>query len=263
MAFPMPSGKDRGFSYLGVMIFIAIAGVALAGIGSLSSMQAKREKESQLLFVGDQFRRAIASYYLSTPEGVKQYPQKLDDLLEDHRFPQLRRHLRQIYADPVTNTRDWGIVEAGGRITGVYSLSERPPKKRSGFPALYQTFEEAKSYRDWKFVETGATKAESAVVVEGEKKSPAGTPASASEAADARTTGGEGDAGTASPSPPAVAPEPPAGNCSDQLAGDMVACKSACDRLQLRDCSFCQRSALVRNAACRAGRGMPALVTSP
>ena len=98
---------QRGFTYVGLLLAVALAGVALAAAGMLWSTTAKRDKEAELLFVGDQFRRAIGSYYEGTP-GAKRYPQRLADLLEDKRLAITRRHLRRIYADPMTGQRGLG-----------------------------------------------------------------------------------------------------------------------------------------------------------
>ena len=82
---------QRGFTYVGLLLAVALAGVALAAAGTLWSTTAKRDKELELLFVGDQYRRAIGSYYEGTP-GAKRYPQRLEDLLEDKRLAVTRRH---------------------------------------------------------------------------------------------------------------------------------------------------------------------------
>ena len=119
---------------------------------------AQRDKEAELLFVGDEMRRAIASYYHRGP--VRQYPATLEDLLKDPRFPQPVRHLRQRYRDPVTNSAEWGLVLAqGGGIMGVYSLSEARPFKRANFAGANASFAdraealgEKITYRDWQFV---------------------------------------------------------------------------------------------------------------
>lgn len=63
-----PAGLRRlprvgGFTYLAVLAMIAIIGIALAVTGEVWHIALKREKERELLFVGDQFRRAINSYY--------------------------------------------------------------------------------------------------------------------------------------------------------------------------------------------------------
>ncbi|HUQ75542.1 MAG TPA: type II secretion system protein [Burkholderiales bacterium] len=140
---------QRGFTYLGLMIIVAIMGAGLAAFGTIYSQTAQRDKEAELLFVGEQFRAAIGSYYLKS----RVYPKKLDDLVEDKRFPMPVRHLRRIYADPMTGKADWGIVEfpGGGGIMGVYSLSEEKPIKTGNFSTKQAAFEDAENYTKWTF----------------------------------------------------------------------------------------------------------------
>jgi hypothetical protein len=59
------------------------------------------EKELELLFIGEQFCKAIGSFYENTTGGVKQYPSHFK-VLEDKRFPQARHYFRKIYRDPIT-----------------------------------------------------------------------------------------------------------------------------------------------------------------
>lgn len=142
---------ERGFSYIGLLLLIAIIGAGLAVVGEVWHTEAKREKELELLFIGGQFKQAIDSYVHSSPGDANQYPARLEDLLLDNRFPLARHHLRKIYADPFTGTTDWGLVKQRGRITGVYSRSADKPLKRKGFPAEYDSFTDAGSYKDWVF----------------------------------------------------------------------------------------------------------------
>ena len=126
--------------------------MGLAVTGEAWRTTAQREKERELLFVGDQFRKAIAGYYDGTPGGMKQFPNKFEDLLKDPRYPTTRRHLRKIYRDPLTGKREWGIVRGPGEtIMGVYSLSRQAPMKRSNFPPEYASFERAESFAAWRF----------------------------------------------------------------------------------------------------------------
>jgi type II secretory pathway pseudopilin PulG len=147
--------KQQGFTYLSLLIVVAISAGALAAAAGVYSQAAQREKERELLFAGDQFRQAIALYYWRTPGGAHQYPKDLEALLEDKRWPVAQRYLRKLYRDPVTNSTEWGIVEAPqGGIMGVYSKSESVPIKSANFPARYAKFEEARNYAEWKFVFT-------------------------------------------------------------------------------------------------------------
>ncbi|MEW5893712.1 MAG: type II secretion system protein [Pseudomonadota bacterium] len=147
-----PPHRSQGFTLVAILFAVAIAGTALALLGTVWHTQVKREKEAELLFVGDQYRRAIASYYQRGPGGVKHYPRKLEDLLEDRRFPTRVRHLRRLYPDPITGKAEWGLVRApDGGIRGVYSLSEDEPLKQSNFDLANQAFESRDQYRQWLF----------------------------------------------------------------------------------------------------------------
>jgi type II secretory pathway pseudopilin PulG len=141
-----------GFTYIGVLMTVAAFGVVLAGAGQLWSLNAKRERERELLFVGDQFRVAIESYVAATPPGKPRYPLRLEDLLDDRRHINVRRHLRQIYPDPFTGVADWETTTApDGGIAGLHSRHDGKPIKIAGFPPAYRAFERAETYRDWTF----------------------------------------------------------------------------------------------------------------
>src|SRR5436190_23518188 len=148
---PLPTYLQRGFTYLGLLIIVAVMGAGLAAFGQLYSHAAQREKEQELLFIGSQFRDAIASYYNKSP-GAKVYPKKLDDLVEDKRFPVPQHHLRRVYSDPMTGKSDWALVEApGGGLMGVHSLSEETPVKSGDFSAKDAAFADAENYTKWMF----------------------------------------------------------------------------------------------------------------
>jgi len=153
MAASSQSGKAcAGFTYLGVLLLIAVSSVALAASGTLWSTVALRDQERQLLWVGGQYAQALRSYYRASP-GLAQYPQELGDLLEDNRFPQAQRHIRRLYLDPISGSDDWGLLRSiDGRITGVHSRSDATPFKRSGFDTQWSGFEGLEHYSDWQFV---------------------------------------------------------------------------------------------------------------
>jgi len=163
----MPEGRCRiskitmanhlGFTYVTVLIFIAVTGIALAGISKYWSSVLKREREKELLYRGGQIRKAIESYFNSTSGSSHRYPKSLNDLIKDPRFPDIRRHLRKLYRDPMTiclkNKGKWGLIhDVNNNIKGVYSISNETPQKRGNFSTEYENFEKAKKYSDWKFV---------------------------------------------------------------------------------------------------------------
>src|SRR5205814_3830503 len=142
--------RSRGFTYLTVLFIVAVITAGLALIGEVWETAAKREKERQLLFVGNEYRKAITRYYLA---GKNQYPRALEDLLKDPRQPGTVLYLRRPYPDPFTGKAEWGTVKApDGGVQGVYSLSEEKPLKIANFRLRDAGLESVLKYADWKFV---------------------------------------------------------------------------------------------------------------
>ncbi len=146
--------RQRGFTYLGLLFAIAFIGLLLAGTGEVWHTTLKREREAELLFVGRQYAHAIVAYHAATPGESKQWPQRLEDLLEDRRNPTVLRHLRRLYPDPFTGKPEWGLIKSGAFIVGVHSQGDEKPLKQSGFPPTEESFAGAASYRDWQFIAT-------------------------------------------------------------------------------------------------------------
>lgn len=151
---PRAPHRQGGFTFLWLLFLVAGLGVGMAAIGTLWHTAAQREKEQQLLFVGNEYRRAIESFLkIPLPPGQQaRLPKALDELLLDPRFPHTVRHLRRLYPDPITGNEDWGLLkDAQGGIGGVYSLSEEKPMKTAGFAAANADFANQPSYRGWVF----------------------------------------------------------------------------------------------------------------
>jgi type II secretory pathway pseudopilin PulG len=142
--------KLAGFTYIGLLMLMAIAGIGMAGVGIVWHQDAQREREKELLFIGDEYRRAIGSYFENG--NPKQFPNALEDLILDKRSASTKRHLRKLYADPMPPHKPWGLVMQQGQIIGVYSTSEAEQIKKIGFLPPYEAFAEAANYADWKFI---------------------------------------------------------------------------------------------------------------
>lgn len=144
---------QKGFTYIFVLIAVAILGLMLAGVGEVWHVAQQREKERELLFIGNQFRQAIALYYERSNSPVKQYPKSLDDLLADKRFADSPPYLRKIFYDPMTHQKEWGVINSqDGRIMGIHSLSDDQSLKIWGFSATDEKFSGKQKYSEWAFV---------------------------------------------------------------------------------------------------------------
>jgi type II secretory pathway pseudopilin PulG len=136
------------------MLFaLAMFGVGLAAVGESWSAASQREREEELIQIGQAYVRAIGTYYAQSPGAAKSYPFALQDLVEDKRFVGVQRHLRKIYLDPVGRRAQWGLVRAvDGGISGVYSLSEKRPLRRQPLLLSGAAPVVGERYADWKFV---------------------------------------------------------------------------------------------------------------
>jgi len=143
---------ESGFTYLAILFTVALLGSGLALAGTVWHTAVQREKETELLYIGDQFRRALASYYNKSP-GARRFPMQLQDLVKDPRFPNIRRHLRKVYVDPMTGKAEWVLVRGNdGGIIGIRSQSEAGPIKRHFDDGPYQGFNGKTRYSDWLFI---------------------------------------------------------------------------------------------------------------
>jgi type II secretory pathway pseudopilin PulG len=141
--------RDGGFTYIGLLVAVAILGIVLAAAGTLWSIAARREKEADLLFIGHQFRGAISRYYAAN--GFR-YPRELTDLLSDESSAVPRHFIRQVYRDPMTGQADWQIIRAAdGGVMGIASRSNAKTIKRANFTQLDAGFKDMESYSDWQF----------------------------------------------------------------------------------------------------------------
>lgn len=203
----MRAGKGRrtqaGFTYFGVLFLLVLLGLGMAGTGEAWSVASKRARERELLWVGHQYARAIRAYHSQSP-GVRQFPSRLEELVEDRRFPEPRRHLRNLYLDPVSLEPFEAVLSADGKIAGVHSRSDATPMKQDNFPVKYRDFKGSTRYSDWLFVAD----------VPGAPRRP-GAEDPAAPAPGAPTTGGAPSTPGATPAPggapagaPAAAPAP-------------------------------------------------------
>ncbi|CUI06164.1 type II secretion system protein [Massilia antarctica] len=141
-----------GFAYIWTLLLVAFMGIGSSIASELYSTSVRRDKERELLFIGHEFRAAIARYHDSAAPGPQMYPLTLQDLIKDPRFPNAKRHLRRLYADPITGKADWGLVKVEGRIVGVHSLSQRAPMKVDNFDDHDSGLRNKSRYADWVFV---------------------------------------------------------------------------------------------------------------
>jgi type II secretory pathway pseudopilin PulG len=154
--------RSNGFAYVMLLVIVAVLSVFAAGSLQLGSQLSRQEAEQALLDVGGEFQRALYSYsgaIATTSAGggntsalATKGPRTIEELLRDGRTASIKRHLRQIYADPMTGGTQWGIVkDPAGFILGIYSKSSERPINQTNFDSLQAHFEDAESYSKWIF----------------------------------------------------------------------------------------------------------------
>ncbi|MET3228359.1 UNVERIFIED_ORG: hypothetical protein ABIC54_000533 [Burkholderia sp. 1263] len=148
--FPGAS-RQRGVAYFWALLMVLFITLGLGKLMENVAKSDQRAREAELLHTGNLYRDAIRQYWQSTPVGAKPYPEKLDDLLRDPRYPVIRRYLRRSYADPVTGKPFVPIQAPGGGVMGVRSASLRKPVKVAGFRADQTSFAAARTYQQWEF----------------------------------------------------------------------------------------------------------------
>jgi type II secretory pathway pseudopilin PulG len=219
--------RIEGFTYVGLLLMVVLIGVGLAAVANVWHTESQRAKEAELLFVGHQFRDAIKRYYNASP-GRPELPKSFEDLLQDKRFPTVRRYLRKLFVDPMTGKAEWGLVMVGDRIVGVHSLSKGRPFKVRGFTAVDAGFEEKTSYDQWMFVFENFTDQSAALVA---------TPQAQRD------------------SEPSTEPLDKPSECAAQRARDIAACGSVTARDGPLAGGGCNLSAGRRYTACLTGAG--------
>jgi len=151
--------RDGGFTYLSLIILVAIIGLVSASALKLGSVLQRSRAEQELLDIGAAFSDALQSYANATPAGFPPQPPSLKELLKDPRFPTVRRHLRKVFVDPMTGKAEWGITYLGDKVgvLAVYSLSDAKPVKIGNFPQRFQGLAGKQKISEWRFAASGGT----------------------------------------------------------------------------------------------------------
>ncbi len=145
--------RQRGFTYVALLVAMFLLALATQGVMTFVSQQAQREREADLLRIGQTYAKAIGSYHESTPGSLKRWPRKLGDLVDDRRFVTIRRHLRDLYPDPMTRLNDWELVQsADGGIMGVRSRSQAVPIRTAAPDLAELGLGTANRYSEWQFI---------------------------------------------------------------------------------------------------------------
>ena len=116
-----PRRSERGYAILLVLFLVTLMLIATISVAPNILTQGRREKETEMIWRGKQYTRAIKLYYRKTGK----FPTSMEDLTK----PKLGslRFMRQAYKDPM-NKKDgeWRLIYVGssGQLIG----SLKPPQ---------------------------------------------------------------------------------------------------------------------------------------
>ena len=96
--------QERGFTLVGVVVAMAIIVILVAAVGPSIAMILERERETELIFRGKQYARAIMAFQ-------KRYGRLPNELKEMSTLKP--RTIRQLWKDPMCNCGDWQVIFAG------------------------------------------------------------------------------------------------------------------------------------------------------
>ncbi len=174
-----PRGSEGGYTLVAFVVTLAIMSIMMGVAVQVISFQARREKEAELIFRGQQYVEAIRLY----KKKFGRYPNSLKEI-----WMAKPRVIRKKWKDPITDSWYWGIVhpgQEGGKIgkggggpgssfgTPTPTVTPTPfPTPKPGTPpeqlpmevgpmiGVYSTspeksikvWEGRTTYREWKFV---------------------------------------------------------------------------------------------------------------
>ncbi len=108
--------SERGFTFIELIIVLAIMGVLLTIAQPNLSNSVVRAKESVLKEDLFQMREALDQYYADNGK----YPAALDDLVSQS--DKTKSYLREIPVDPFTKAKDWITVSLEGEDAGIFDV---------------------------------------------------------------------------------------------------------------------------------------------
>lgn len=152
--------SSGGFTYIAALMVIMIMGIMLGISGQTWKTKMQRERETELLFRGLEYQRAIRRWHqydliegkpLKTTSRSRRPLNELEDLLKDPGSLGKERYLRRLYIDPFTGNEFEVVRNAQQGIIGVHVAGEQEPFKQGNFDEELILLEQKKKYKEWVF----------------------------------------------------------------------------------------------------------------
>ena len=123
---PDRSGRssEGGYNLVILAVLITVMNIAVAVALPVWSHAMQREREEELIFRGLQYAEAIRVFQ----NRFGRLPVRLEELIETE-----PRSIRQLWKDPITDSRDWGLVLMGQGGAEI-SPDDSRPRRDKGAP---------------------------------------------------------------------------------------------------------------------------------
>jgi hypothetical protein len=167
------------------LLIVVIMGIMLGIAGETWRTKMKRERETELLFRGLEYQRAIRRWHqydltegkpLKTTARARRPLNQLEDLMKDPGSLAKERYLRRLYTDPFTDEEFQVVRNAQYGIIGVHVTGEDEPFKQGNFDKELEQLDQKKKYKEWVFGLPEAVRPPAGTVTQGSGAVPAPPP---------------------------------------------------------------------------------------
>lgn len=122
---------QHGYAMVALLVSLSVMSILMTAVMPTWSQIARREKETELVFRGQQYARAIGQFQRKSGPGV--LPPSIDVLVDQH-------YLRRKYTDPITGG-DFNLLSAltqtqPAATGGGTANAQRPPSQPGGVGAV-------------------------------------------------------------------------------------------------------------------------------
>jgi type II secretory pathway pseudopilin PulG len=150
-------GRENGYAMAALLVMLGVMLVLMSAALPAWRFQARREKEAELIFRGEQIARSIYLYQRKNGPGA--FPPSLDVLVQG-------RYLRKKYKDPMTKDGEFQLLLAGmapqGRGRGNQPQQQQPQVTGINQPGIIGVQSKSKEasirtymgrtrYNEWQF----------------------------------------------------------------------------------------------------------------
>lgn len=102
--------NELGYAMAALLVSLAIMGILMSVAMPVWRQEARREKEAELIWRGEQYARAIALYRFKNANIPNAFPPSIDALVEG-------RYLRKKYKDPMAKDGEFEVMGVGSMVS--------------------------------------------------------------------------------------------------------------------------------------------------